>query len=119
MSEKNDTGNEPEPRDEAVETETTPAVPDEATPQEPAADSGSKLPSWITRTRLIATGAAAAIFLGGGAAGYAVGKDDHGRIPDRFDRAGFGPGQGPDGQFPGGQGPGSQQGQAPQSQSQS
>lgn len=143
MSEQNESGNrweKPVETDDetttqaaeaspAVEPVETPAagVPAEATPVEPAVK--SKMPGWVTRTRLIATGAAAAIFLGGGAVGYAVGNagdDDHGRFPDRFDRVGFEPGQGPDGQFPGGQGPGGQgpggqqgQSQVPQGQSSS
>jgi hypothetical protein len=119
VTEQNETGDQTEPVD--AEDEITTEAPAAAPDVPPVVPAASKLPSWVTRTRLIATGAAAAIFLGGGAAGYALGNagsDDHGRFPDRFDR-GFAPGQGPDGQFPGGQGPGGQQGQAPQSQSQS
>jgi len=120
VTEQNESGNR---RDEAEADATTTEVSEAAPvvePVEPAAK--STLAGWVTRTRLIAAGAAAAIFLGGSAAGYAVGNagnDDHGRFPDRFDRAGFGPGQGPGGQFPDGQGPGGpqDQGQVPQGQS--
>ena len=96
-----------EPADENVEPADESSVAGTAPTEEPRA---SRVPSWVTKPRLIATGAATAIFLGGGAAGYAVGNaghDDHSRpFPgagqfDRDDRGGFAPGQGPGGQPPG------------------
>jgi len=92
-----------------------------ADPADPAAaQRSSRLPSWVTPRGLAATGAAAAIFVGGGGLGYAVGAsghhDDARQFPGRFD------GQRPGGQFPGGQVPGGQgqifgQGQQTQPQS--
>lgn len=98
-----------EPTDE-TSTADTPGEPEAA-----EAPRASRVPSWVTRPRLIAVGAAVAIFLGGGAAGYAAGNaghGDHGRpFPGagQFDRGGFDPGQGPGGQV---RGQGAQQ-QAP------
>lgn len=75
----------------------------------------SRLPGWVTTRGLLASGAAAAIFIGGGGVGYAVGVHGHDdgnqNVPARFDRSGSGPGQPPGG----GQPPTFQQG--PQSQS--
>lgn len=94
----------------ASEAEALPQVPVEvpvaaasvAAPVEPA--NASKLPAWVTRRALVATGTAAAFFLGGGGVGYALGANgnDHGddrTFPARFDRdaGGFGPGQPPGG----------------------
>ncbi|MFL6106928.1 MAG: hypothetical protein ACJ72D_03020 [Marmoricola sp.] len=118
----------------ADESAGTTAAPAEADPIEmpsapaateaagPAAESrASRLPRWVTRSGLVTAGAAAAIFLGGGGFGYAIGAnhDGGGNAPQsRFDRAGFND-QGPGGRFPGDdQAPGGGQGQG-QSQGQS
>ena len=113
-----------ENNESAEPTDETPVAPDRVPEPESAAETprASRVPSWVTRGRLIATGAATAIFLGGGVAGYAVGNagnDDHGPRPfpgaGQFDRGGFGPNQG---QMPGGQQvPGQQGQQAPQGSS--
>ena len=132
MSENNESGNrwekpaDDEETPEVAEAAETPSVvepaetPDaDAQTQVPAAAAQPRtitVPAWMTKRGLIATGAAAAIFVGGGGVGYAVGVHHHGdnrSFPARFDRAGLN-GQQPDGQFPGGP-----MGQAPQSQGQS
>lgn len=139
MTEQNESGNRWEkpadpadgndPNDSAADAAAeAAAVPAEAAePSAPAATEPvriSRIPEWVTRTRLIATGAAAAIFLGGGVGGYAVGNSGHDDSPLQFPRnfargdVGFGPGRGPM-QGPGGQLPGGQQGLAPQSGSNS
>jgi hypothetical protein len=128
VTEQNQSGNRWEkPADTVDENGSPPTpsldktlVPDDAAnvgtvPETPAAARVSRFPAWVTRTRLIATGAAAAIFLGGGAIGYTVadsGNNDHARPfpgPAGFDRDDDGRTFG--GPVPGGQPPG---GQAPQ-----
>jgi len=132
VSENNESGNrweKPAEADEstdaeAVDTPTPPVVEPAETPEadaQPVAPTASgrtiAVPTWMTKRGLIATAAAAAIFVGGGGVGYAVGVHHHGdnrSFPGRFDRAGF------NGQMPGGgQGPGFQQGPQNQSQGQS
>jgi len=130
VSENNESGNRWEKSAESpdasapdVEPVETPAsAPDVEPVGTPAtAPSPSRLPSWVTARGLAATGAALAIFLGGGGIGYAIGASGHDdrEFPGHFDRAGFQPGQGqgPGGQMPGGQG--FQQGPQGQSQNQS
>lgn len=142
MSENNDSGNRWEKAaegDDSAETADAPADLDPVeVPASPASTDAapagqaraSRLPRWVTKSGLVTTGAAAAIFLGGGGVGYALGAnhDDGSNAPKgRFDHTGFN-GQGPGGRFPGdGQAPGGGQGQdfggpnsqpAPQNQSQ-
>ena len=126
MSENNESGNRWEkPAEPADDEQTSDAgtVPPVVEPVEPVAAQPSqepvtlKLPNWVSKRGLVATGAIAAIFLGGGGAGYAIGSaaqdDDCRQVPVQFDRDGMGPG----GQLPGGgQAPDFQHG--PQSQSQ-
>lgn len=130
MSENNESGNrwESTPADAgsaaedgaaAPSTEVPAAAEDVAVPAAAAtaapvsgpavAPRTSRLPGWVTTRGLIATGMAAAIFVGGGGIGYAIGASGHHdgnqSFPVRFDRNGFG------GQMPGnGQGPNFQQG---------
>ena len=100
MSENNESGNRweaeaPTPVVEPAETSEA-----DATTVTPPARTIT-LPTWVTKRGLVATGTAAAFFLGGGGVGYAVGAhghDDSSRpFPGRFDRSGFGPGQLPGG----------------------
>jgi hypothetical protein len=123
VSENNESGNRWEKPAEPDHESTTAApdvvgapaaeVPDSVAPAAPSeAPKTSRMPAWMTTRGLVATGAAAAIFLGGGGVGYAVGvhghHDGNSNFPARFGRNGFGPG---------GQPPGLGQNQGPQSQS--
>lgn len=126
MSEHHESGNRWEQPAEPSDVDPTAAAPDLPASGAPAADvpaagapKASRMPGWMTTRGLIATGAAAAIFLGGGGIGYAVGVHGHHdanqNFPARFDLNGVGPGSGqPPG---GGRPPGFQQGPPSQYQS--
>jgi hypothetical protein len=86
----------------AIPFETVAAQPPQEPPAEPTENPrSSKLPHWVNKRGLVATGTAAAFLLGGGGVGYAIGANSHDGnsrpLPGRFDRSGFGPDQLPGG----------------------